>query len=456
MKKETKMLATGKESVQGETGLRSLGPVLPASAAHRRDGGEVAGGFGRGTGSGAVPLFWGLEMPRRSGNALGDPIEPLAELLDGSPVPALMINCRREIVLWNRATEILTSIHRDDVLGSPSRLPSLFGGKSLPLLAEILLDASEKQMSEYRTNGSFSHDACLETIESKGYITVRGEKKILKMTATRIRSVRGRLIGVIQYARDVTREEQLQQYLMHAQKMESLGSLAGGVIHELNNVLMTIQGYSELMRTKLDARDPLSRYLATIDSTCARAAGMTRSMLDFARPGQPRRSAVELDRLLVEMQEMLVQVLPAHIELKLVLHGSLPALAADPDQIRQVIVNLVVNAKDAMPRGGTIRIRTGIEEVFESHEAGPPAPVSPAPGTYIRIDVEDDGEGMSREVRSRIFEPFFSTKGEGKGTGLGLFIVKSILDSHSGAMRVESKTGQGSRFRLLLPVNREG
>ena len=449
------MLATGKESAEGETGLRGLGPVLPASAAHRRDGGEAAGGFGRGTESGAVPLFWGPEMLRRNGIALEAPIEPLAELLDGSPVPALMINCRREIVLWNRAAEILTSIHRDDVLGSPLRLPSLFGGKSLPLLAEILLDASEKQMSEYRTKSSPWHGACLETLESKGYITVRGEKKILKMTATRIRSARGRLIGVIQYAQDVTREEQLEEYLMHAQKMESLGSLAGGVIHELNNVLMTIQGYSELMRTKLDARDPLSRYLSTIDSTCARAAGMTRSMLDFARPGQPRRTAVDLDRLLVEMQEMLVQILPAHIELKLELHGSLPALAADPDQIRQVIVNLVVNAKDAMPRGGTIRIRTGVEEVVEDREAGLPAFVPAAPGPYVRIDVEDDGQGMSREVRTRIFEPFFSTKGEGKGTGLGLFIVKSILESHSGAMRVESKMGQGSRFRLLLPVSGE-
>ena len=237
-----------------------------------------------------------------------------------------------------------------------------------------------------------------------------------------------------------------EEMLRHSQKMEAVGRLAGGVAHDFNNLLTAIIGYADLLRQRF-AGNPAARQPAElIHQAGEQAAGLTRQLLAFSRKQLLLPRVIDLNTIIANLHRLLQRIIGEHIEIIVQPTAENPRVKADPGQIEQVIVNLGVNARDAMPGGGKLTIRTRNATVSEAQ----PVPEL-IPGEYVVMEVTDTGEGMDAETKTRIFEPFFTTKGPGKGTGLGLATVYGIVRQSRGGIAVESERGQGSTFRIYLP-----
>ena len=270
---------------------------------------------------------------------------------------------------------------------------------------------------------------------------------------------RGAIAGFLAAQRDITdrkraaeEKAELEAQLVLAQKMEAIGTLAGGVAHDFNNILTAIQGYTDLSLMKVPEDDPLRHNLTEVRKASERAANLTRQLLLFSQRQVVSLKPVDLNKIVTDLMKMLGRIVGEHYKLETNLQADLWTVSADSGQIDQVIMNLVVNARDAMPNGGEITIATenvGAEE--EYYRQHPHA----RPGELVCLSVSDKGGGMDKETLSRIFEPFFTTKERGKGTGLGLAVVHGIVTKHDGWIDVESEPGKGSTFRVFLPVTSE-
>ncbi len=248
---------------------------------------------------------------------------------------------------------------------------------------------------------------------------------------------------------DVSERKALEQQLWQAQKLDALGSLAGGVAHDFNNLLTAIVGYAELLRLELPPGDRRIEDLEEIDKACSRAAGLTRQLLAFSRRQPFEPSALGLDERVRDMEKMLHRLLGPQVRLVTATDDRLARVWADPSQIEQVVLNLAVNARDAMPQGGTLTIETRnlhLDERYSVEQVDLPA------GDYILLAVSDTGTGMDRETLARVFEPFFTTKEKGKGTGLGLATVYGIVKQSRGHILVYSEPGVGTTFKCYFPV----
>jgi two-component system cell cycle sensor histidine kinase/response regulator CckA len=239
-----------------------------------------------------------------------------------------------------------------------------------------------------------------------------------------------------------------EQHLRHAQKMEAVGQLAGGIAHDFNNLLTAILGYAESTRTTLEADHPCARDVREIERVAHRAAGLTRRLLAFSRTQLPSTTSIDLNAIVAGMQSMLEIVLGPGIELQVDLDPRVWSARADAGQIEQSILNLAINARDAMPAGGTISIRTS-NTMLPTDVAG--LVLQAPPGEYATISVRDTGTGIAPGLQSRIFEPFFTTKEPGRGTGLGLSMVYGIVKQCGGALALNTEPGSGSTFHLHLP-----
>jgi signal transduction histidine kinase/CheY-like chemotaxis protein len=242
--------------------------------------------------------------------------------------------------------------------------------------------------------------------------------------------------------------QRLQTQLLQAQKMESVGRLAGGVAHDFNNILTAILSYSELSLMRIPENDPLREYLESIRTASEKAAGLTHQLLAFSRRQVLEMKVVDLNRVVTGMADMLKRMIGEDVLLELKTDASASTIRADQGQIEQVLMNLAVNARDAMPTGGHLLIETAdaaLEAAFlKAQEVADP-------GAYVTLVVADSGAGISTEVRERIFEPFFTTKELGRGTGLGLATVYGIVKQHGGHITVDSEPGRGTAFRVFLP-----
>ena len=266
----------------------------------------------------------------------------------------------------------------------------------------------------------------------------------------------GTIVGASAIVRDITdrkraaeQREKLEQQLRQAQKMEAVGRLAGGIAHDFNNLLMVIQSYTEMLQDSLPAHNPLRRNTQEIMKAAKRAASLTGQMLAFSRKQILSPVVLDLNAVIDETAKMLQRLIGEDIEFRVSSAESLWAIEADSDQMVQVLMNLCVNARDAMPQGGTLTIATGNVTVEEGGIGGQP-PVH-APGDYVRLSVTDTGTGISKDMQERIFEPFFTTKEVGKGTGLGLAMVYGIVKQSGGYVWVDSELGQGACFTIYLP-----
>lgn len=240
----------------------------------------------------------------------------------------------------------------------------------------------------------------------------------------------------------------LEAELQQAQKLESVGRLAGGVAHEFNNALSVILGAVELVKADLDPEQPLSRRMAEIERAASRARDTTRQLLAFSRKQIISPRPLDLNAVIGETQETLARLIGEDVELRFVPAAALGSVLADHNQIEQVLLNLALNARDAMPAGGRLTIETAVVDLDQAFCGGHPGA---EPGRYVLLRVSDDGVGMDADVRARAFEPFFTTKERGQGTGLGLAMVYGIVRQNHGLIDVESLPGHGSSFRIYLP-----
>ena len=257
-------------------------------------------------------------------------------------------------------------------------------------------------------------------------------------------------------ARDVTERKRndeerarLEESLRHAQRLESMGRLAGGVAHDFNNFLTAIRGNVSLALIDIQSGDPLRDLLVDVDNAAESAAKLTRQLLAFSRKQVIDPKVVNLNELVLQLQRMLMRVIGEDIELDIKLAPDLASVRMDPGQLEQILVNLAVNARDAMPDGGTLTIETCNVHVSNA-VFGPQGGV--ASGPYVRLAVSDEGTGMTEEVRAHLFEPFFTTKEKGRGTGLGLPMVYGAVHQNRGRVEVESEVGKGTAFKIFLPA----
>ncbi|MCX7819058.1 MAG: PAS domain S-box protein [Kiritimatiellae bacterium] len=274
-----------------------------------------------------------------------------------------------------------------------------------------------------------------------------------EMTITPVTDAGGRVTHFVAIKQDVTERMQLREQLIQAHKLESIGRLAGGIAHDFNNLLQAILGFSALLRADLSESDPRRADVMEIEKAARRAAELTRQLLLFSRRQKPEMVALDLNEVIRGAARLLGRLLPEHVRLVLDLPGDLPSVRGNAAQLEQILVNLAVNARDAMPRGGALHIRTALVQL-RSEEV--PAVEGARPGRFVLLEVEDEGHGMPPAVLARIFEPFFTTKPASDGTGLGLSVVYGLVRQHEGFIDVASEVGRGTVFRIYLPVSSAG
>ncbi|HYH01000.1 MAG TPA: PAS domain S-box protein [Terriglobales bacterium] len=259
----------------------------------------------------------------------------------------------------------------------------------------------------------------------------------------------GEVVGRVFSYRDITRRTQLEEQLRHAQKMEAIGQLAGGIAHDFNNLLNVIVGYTALIQARAGNDLGLLEHAGQVMKAADRATALTRQLLVFSRKQVLQTQVLDLNKVVSDLTKMLPRVLGEDISLSVRLGAELGSVKADPGQIEQVLMNLCINARDAMPNGGQLEI--GTYDLTVDEQIG-----IAAPGDYVVVSVRDTGQGMTEDVRAHIFEPFFTTKQPGKGTGLGLATVYAIVRQSDGFIDVQSEPGQGSLFRVYLPRVQDG
>lgn len=264
--------------------------------------------------------------------------------------------------------------------------------------------------------------------------------------------IEGMLLGVVAIYSDITRIKELESQFQQAQKLEAVGRLAGGIAHDLNNLLTPILGYSDLMLNTMPSRDPSKSKIESILSAAEKARDLVGQLLAYSRKQTLEFKTLDLNTLIQDFEALLRKTIREDIELRLNLDPSIPCLQADKGQLEQLLLNLAINARDAMPEHGRLTIETSdidLDRALARSRYGL------KPGRHLLLTVSDTGHGMDPETQLRIFEPFFTTKEQGKGTGLGLAMVYGIVKQHGGSIWVSSEPGHGSTFTVCLPAVEE-
>jgi PAS domain S-box-containing protein len=336
------------------------------------------------------------------------------------------------ITYFNPAAERFFGVRAGDATGL--RLSDIeVLEKMVPDLSRTIIDEVQKK-GEYNFSHEITRDNSVYYIDSRVYGMLDDNN---------------RLVGFVLMSRDMTSFKKLEEQLLHSRKLEAVGLLAGGIAHEFNNILMTVMGYSSLLAIKTDESDPRKPYVDNILESSERAANLTRGLLAFSRKQIINPRAVHVNHIVQRIEKLLRNVIGEDIELKTALSDLDLTVTADSGQIEQVLMNLVTNARDAMPKGGTILIETFEEHIGHDFSKGR---FDLLPGRYAVISISDTGIGMDLATREHIFEPFFTSKDIGKGTGLGLSIAFGIIKQHGGNITVYSEPGQGSTFKVYLPM----
>ena len=272
----------------------------------------------------------------------------------------------------------------------------------------------------------------------------------MEVSASPLRDAEGNIVGGIEVVRDITQRKSLEEQLLHAQKMEAVGQLAGSVAHDFNNILTSIIGYGSLLQMKTGSDDPNRPYIDQVLASAERASRLTRSLLAFSRKQTMQLRVIDLNSIVRDINKLLQPLIGEDVEFRTVLAEGELTVMADGGQIEQVLMNLTSNAHDAMPHGGRITIETRVEDIAEADREA--LGIGRA-GRYVLLSVADTGTGMDDETQKKIFNPFFTTKEQSRGTGLGLASVYGIVSQHRGTIEVSSKPGVGTTFTIALPYH---
>ncbi|MCR6657486.1 MAG: response regulator [Opitutus sp.] len=354
-----------------------------------------------------------------------------AELLNKAGDAIVAMDLSHRITYWNTSAERLYGWAAAEAVGR---------------------QIEELALSDVTTRFQAAEAEVLAKGEWRGEFSVTtktGEAKFISSTWSLVRGADERPKLMLMIDTDITEQKKLEADLLRSQRMESIGLLAGGVAHDLNNALAPILMATELLRASTS--DPEQQHLLDmIRGSAKRGADMVKQVLAFAKGAEGKRGQVQVRHLIREIEELCRQTFPKNIELRSEFTAEIWPVIADPTQLHQVLLNLTVNARDAMPKGGSITLTATNVTVDDSYArmSSPGA----KPGSYVVIGVSDTGTGMSPEICERIFDPFFTTKGPEKGTGLGLATVQNILKNHGGFVTVKSTQGVGTEFRIHLPA----
>jgi len=375
-----------------------------------------------------------LEAQKRSEEALRDSQQRLMGIISSTMDALITVDSHQRIVVFNKAAEQIFRCLASDAIGQPI-------DKFIP---ERFRAAHRQHIGNFGRTGVTSR-----SMYSPGTLAgLRADREEFPIEATISQIEYGgeKLYTVI--IRDITVRKQTEEQLHHARKMEAVGQLAGGVAHEFNNFLGIVMGYSHLLSEHAAANETLAKSVADIKGATEHAASLTRQLLAFSRRQVLQPKVLDLNQSVAEMNPLLRRLIGTDIELVTLLRPELGAVRADATQIQQIFINLVVNARDAMPQGGRVVIETADVELDETYAE---RNLGVKPGSYVMLAVTDTGQGMDAETQAHIFEPFFTTKEQGKGTGLGLSMIHGIVQQTGGHIAVESAAGKGTTFRIYLP-----
>ncbi|HZO83894.1 MAG TPA: ATP-binding protein, partial [Verrucomicrobiae bacterium] len=355
-----------------------------------------------------------------------------AELLDKAHDAIIVRDLDNRVVFWNKSAEKLYGWNRDEVLGKDMD-KSLHRNEDIEPLRDVLgfVLAHGEWAGELRQ------------------VSKTGESIIVESRWSLVRDSEGLRKSILVINTNVTEQKRLEEQLLRAQRMESIGTLAGGIAHDLNNALTPILVSASFLKTRSDD-EAILQVVTNIENSATRAAKMVKQVLTFARGVEGERVPLNPKQLIAEIQKIAEETFLKQINIATEMADDLNAVIGDATQIHQVLLNLCVNARDAMPDGGKLTLAARnmvIEEAYRRMH------LDAKPGTYVLISVSDTGTGIPPEIQEKIFEPFFTTKELGKGTGLGLSTVLAIVKSHGGFLNLYSEPGKGTRFDVYLPAH---
>jgi two-component system cell cycle sensor histidine kinase/response regulator CckA len=358
----------------------------------------------------------------------------MKSVLDAAPDAVIGMNAQGLVVSWNPRAEAIFGWSGSEAVGrrlAELIIPPRHGETHAEGLARFLATGEGPVIGRRIELGALRRD---------------GSEFPVELTITVFKEGDATLFSA--FVADITERKRLEAQLLHSQKMDSVGRLAGGVAHDFNNLLGVITGYGELLGKRIPDDPQLKKYVSDILRAAERAAGLTRQLLAFSRKQVLQPQILDLNTLVGEMEKMLRRLIGEDVQLITVFDDRLQRVQADPGQIEQVLMNLAVNARDAMPRGGRLTIETANLDLDATYARSRP---DVKPGPYVMLAVSDTGHGMDPEVLGHIFEPFFTTKEPGKGTGLGLSTVHGIVKQSGGHIFVYSEPNHGTTFKVYLP-----
>lgn len=358
----------------------------------------------------------------------------LSNFIDFSPLPIIGVNKEGIITLWNKAAEKLFGWTKEEAIGTIN-----------PIVPEEK-KVEFKNLLQRAIDGETIKDIEIERVDKEG------KYLLLRAFIAPMLSSQENIPNIIAILEDITEKKRLEQEFLHSKKMEAIGKLSAGISHDFNNMLTAIINFANLIELKAQENEEIKKYAKQILMVSERATNLTKALLTYSRKMPFNPKILNINDLIKSSIGYMEKIIGENIVLKLILKEDIHNIYADPYQLEHILINLLSNAKDAMPEGGIIYIETQEDtldkEFIKSHRYG-------KVGRYVKISISDTGTGIGKEIQDKIFDPFYTTKADGKGTGIGLSIVYGIVKQHNGYINLYSEKGRGTTFNIYLPITEE-
>ena len=398
-------------------------------------------------------IFWNWSLKRKVAQKTEEPRQNearLNQIVDGIPIPTYVIDETRTVTHWNKACELLTGITSDTIIGTKNYCSAFFDNRTYSTIDLLIDNILKKRIQQYENRkyresvivqGAYEAEYYLKNIDANG--------KWLHVTAALLKDQSGKINGAIETWQDLTEYKQLEKQLIQSQKMDAIGTLAAGIAHDFNNILLAVIGYAEVALIDIPNDSPNHDHLNQILSAGMRAKQLVNQILTFSRQTEVSPKPVQMSVIVKETLKLISASLPPATKVKQDIQSE-ALVMADATQLHQVVMNLFTNAGHAMSEAGGI-LKIGVSEVqLDSNQIGVDDDL--IPGKYIKLTVEDTGHGIPTEVRDNVFNPFFTTKKRGEGTGMGLSVTHGIVKRYGGQIDFDSEPGKGTIFRVYLPL----